>query len=398
MPALTRQWKSTGAAARYWILVAAVLVAAGCEPAAQPGPPPPPEVTARLVQPEDIEVTYEYVGQTAGYREVEVRARVTGILTRENYHEGARVRQGQSLFTIDPALYQAALKRAEADLATAEAKLAQARRDMERLKPVLEANAVSRKEYDDSLSAEQIAAAEAKGARARLDEARLNLEYTRVESPITGVASRALRSVGSLVSGPEILLTTVTQTDPMYAIFGIPDRERLEIQQDVEAGRLVLPKNGQFRVEVRRSDGTVYAKTGLLNFTDVRVNPQTGTSEARAVLPNPDGALRPGEFVRVILRGAHRPDAMRVPQRAVLEGPQGKFVYVAVEGKAEARPVRVGPWSGDEWIITSGLNAGERVIVDGVLKVRPGAPVRVVEEGQKEGAPPEAAPSRPTGG
>lgn len=394
MAASMRQWKMTGAVAGYFVLFVALL-AAGCEPVAQPGPPPPPEVAATVIEPQDIEVAYEYVGQTAGYREVEVRARVTGILVRENYNEGARVRQGQSLFTIDPALYQAALNRAEADLATAEAKLAQARRDMERLKPVLEANAVSRKEYDDALSADQIAAAEAKGARARLAEARLNLEYTRVESPITGVASRALRSVGSLISGPEILLTTVTQTDPMYAIFGIPDRERLEIQQDVEGGRLILPKNGQFRVEVRRSDGTVYGKVGQLNFTDVRVNPQTGTSEARAVLPNPEASLRPGEFVRVILRGARRPGAMRVPQRAVLEGPQGKFVYVVVDGKAEARPVQVGPWSGEDWIITSGLNGGEQVIVDGVLKVRPGAPVQVAEQGQ--GAPAVTGPT-PAGG
>ncbi len=375
------------------LVLAVALLALGCEPAAQPGPPPPPEVTVTTVQPADIEVTYEYVGQTAGFREVEVRARVTGILLQENYKEGARVTQGQSLFTIDPAQYRAAANRAEADLATAEARLAQARRDLNRIKPVFEANAISRKEYDDAVSAEQIATAEAKGAKARLAEAQLNLAYTRVESPISGIAGRALRSNGSLVSGPDILLTTVTQTDPMYVIFGIPDRDRLAIRQEVDGKRLVLPNRGEFRVDVKLADGSVYGKSGKLNFTDVRVNAQTGTSEARAVLPNPGGELRPGEFVRVVLSGARRPNAVQVPQRAVLEGPNGKFVYVVADGKADPRPVQVGAWSGDRWIITSGLAAGDQVIIDGVLKIRPGAPVQPAAP--VKDAPAAAAPAKP---
>ncbi len=382
------------------VLVAfiATIALTGCEPAAQPGPPPAPEVTVVSIKTEDVEVTYEYVGQTAGFREVEVRARVTGILLHENYKEGARVSQGQSLFTIDPAPYRAAANRAEADVATAEAKLAQAERDLKRIKPVFEANAVSRKEYDDAISAEQIAAAEAKAANARLAEAKLNLAYTRVESPITGIAGRVLRSVGSLVSGPEILLTTVTQTDPMYVIFGIPDRDRLMIRQEADEKRLVLPKDGEFRVDVKRADGGMYDKHGKLNFTDVRVNPQTGTSEARAVLPNPNGALRSGEFVRVVLSGARRPNAVRVPQRAVLEGPNGKFVYVVADGKAEPRPVQVGAWSGDNWIITSGLAAGDQVIVDGVLKIRPGAPVQPATQDKTIPSNPHPNPSPQSGG
>lgn len=376
--------------------LALALTALGCEPAAQPAAPPPPDVTVTTVEPADVEVTYEYVGQTAGFREVEVRARVTGILLQENFKEGARVTQGQSLFTIDPAPYRAAANRAEADLATAEAKLAQARRDLARIKPVFEANAISRKEYDDAISTEQIATAEAQGAKARLAEAQLNLVYTRVESPISGIAGRALRSNGSLVSGPEVLLTTVTQTDPMYVIFGIPDRDRLAIRQEVDDKRLVLPKNGEFRVDVKRADGSLYDKSGKLNFTDVRVNPQTGTSEARAVLPNPNGVLRSGEFVRVVLSGARRPNAVRVPQRAVLEGPNGKFVYVVADGKAESRPVQVGAWTGDNWIVTSGLAAGDQVIVDGVLKIRPGAPVQPAAPSKD--APPAATPAKPAGG
>lgn len=338
------------------------------------------------VEPADVPMVYEYVGQTAGFREVEVRARVTGILLRRNYTEGELVKRGRSLFQIDPAPFQAAASRAEADLAVAAARHGQAARDVERLKPVYEAKAVSQKEFDDAVSAEQVAAAELKAARARAEEARLNLSYTRVEAPISGIASRARPSEGTLISGPEVLLTTVTQTDPMYVIFGIPDREHLAMRREVEAQRLTLPPNGKFRVELRLSDGTTYGEQGVLNFTDVRVDPQTGTSEARAVLPNAKGLLRAGEFVRVLMEGATRPNAVLVPQRAVLEGPEGKFVYVVgADGKATARPVQVGTWNGDQWLISAGLSLGDRVIVDGVVKLQPGMPVRVA-----------TAPSAPT--
>jgi membrane fusion protein (multidrug efflux system) len=322
---------------------------------------------------------------------VEVRGRVTGILLKRNYQEGAAVKQGQSLFLIDPAPFQVALAKAEADLATTEARRAWTAREADRLKSVLDIRAVSRKEYDDAVSTAEIAAAEAQGARARVAEARLNLEYTRVESPIAGISSRALRSEGTLVSGPDVLLTTVTQIDPIYAIFGIPEAEQLRIRRDVEAKRLRLPPDGRFDVTVTLADGSRYGNQGKLDFTDVRVNAATGTIEARADLPNPGGMLRPGQFVRVRLNGATRPEAIAVPQRAVLEGPKGKFVYVvSAEGKAEPRPVQVGEWVGDEWVIDSGLAAGDKVIVDGVLKIGPGAPVRVAA------APAEAKPNGPS--
>src|SRR4030095_8276750 len=203
-------------------------------------------------------------------------------------------------------------------------------------------------------------------AQARVREAKLNLGYTRVEAPISGYASRAVVSEGSLVSGPNVLLTSVTQVDPMYVIFGIPDREYLAIRRDVEAGRL------------KRSERGPYSRTGTVNFTDVRVNTQIGTSEARAEIANPGNSLRAGEFARIVLHGAMRPNATVMPQRAVLEGPKGKFVYVVgAENKAEQRPVEVGDWSGDGWIINSGLKSGDRVIVDGVMKLGPGAPVQV---------------------
>jgi membrane fusion protein (multidrug efflux system) len=347
---------------------------------------PPSEVNVMTVEPKNLPVAFEYAGQTAGSRVVEVRPRVAGILLKRSFAEGEPVKQGQSLYTIDPAPFEAAVARAEADVAAAQARYEQAQRNAARLKPLLAEKAVSQKEADDALSSEAVTGADLKAARARLTEARLSLGYTKVEAPVAGVASRSERSEGSFVPGPEALLTTVMQVDPIWVNFGIPDNEQARIQKEVEAGRLSLPKNGKVEVALRLADGSMYARTGKLNFSDVRISPQTGTREARAELPNPDGALRPGQFVRVILRGASVPNAVSVPQRAVLESPQGgKFVYVVDDkGTAQPRPVDAGEWAGDSWIISKGLNAGDRVIVDGVMKIGPGAPVKVAEPKKPE--------------
>lgn len=346
-----------------------------------PGGMPPAEVTVMTVAPKAIPVAFEYVGQTAGSREVEVRARVTGILLKRNFDEGGPVKQGQSLFSIDPAPFEAAVTRSQADVAAAEARLEQARRNAARFKPLYAEKAVSQKDYDDAVSAEQIGSADVKAARARLAESRLNLGYTKVEAPVSGVAGRALRSEGSLVSGPDVLLTTVVQANPIWVNFGIPDNDQARLTKEIQAGRLTVPNGGQFEVALVLADGTPYGQTGKLNFTDVRISAATGTRETRAELPNSEGTLRPGQFVRVILRGATYPNAVTVPQRAVLEGPQGKFVYVVNEkSSAEARPVQAGEWSGGgDWIITDGLKEGERVIVDGVMRLGPGAPVKISE-------------------
>lgn len=376
-----------------------VLLIAACGPSG--GPPggfPPPPVTVMTVATGDVPVALEYTAQTAGFREVEVRARVSGILLKRNFREGATVRQGQSLFTIDPAPFDLAQARAEADLGVAQARLEQAQRELARLKPVYEAKAVSQKEFDDATSNERIARAELASVRARLNEARLNLEWSRVESPITGVTARAAVAEGTLVSGPSVLLTTVTQTDPMYVIYGVPDRERLALQQDIDAGRVKLPADGKLKATVTLADGREYARGGAVNFNDVRVNPQTGTSEARAEFPNPSNQLRPGEFVRIRLTGATRPAAIVVPQRAVLDSPQGKFVYVVnAETKAEPRPVEVGAWVANGWVIRNGLKPGDRVIVDGTAKIfGPGTPVNVIDPSAPgdPGAKPHAAPAK----
>jgi membrane fusion protein (multidrug efflux system) len=379
---MTNRDLSFSAAAALSVAGLAALLS-GCQPAnSQPrGGMPPPVVSVVTVEPQPVAATFEYVGQTAGSREVEVRPRVSGILLKRNYREGGTVREGQSMFVVDPAPFEVAAARADAALASAEAKLAQAKRNSARLKPLYEVRAASQKDYDDAVSVEQVAEAEVKTARANVADTQLSLRYTRVEAPVTGIAGRAQRSEGNYVAGAEALLTTVSQIDPIYVLFGVSDEERLKLARQVEAGQLSLPKDGQFDVTLKLADGSVYSKSGKVNFSDVRVSGQTATSEARAELPNPNGLLHPGQFVRVTLKGAQRPAALLVPQRAVLEGPKGKFVYI-VNGKsqAEPRPVSVGDWQGEEWVVTSGLAAGDRVIVDGVMKIGPGAPVTVAAQ------------------
>ncbi|MCC7079254.1 MAG: efflux RND transporter periplasmic adaptor subunit [Burkholderiales bacterium] len=362
-----------------WIAVCLTLGACERTTPQSHGERPPQEVSVIEVVPRDLPASYEYVGQSAGSRDVEVRARVTGILLSRNYREGAAVKRGQSLFTIDPAPFRLALQKAQAELAAAEARLDQTRHDSARLKPLAAAKAVSQKDYDDAAAVERVASADVQLANARLAEAKLDLEWTRVEAPISGISSRAIQSEGTLVSGPDVLLTTITQIDPIWVSFGIPEREHLAIRKAVDEGRLRLPGGGSgFDVKVLLADGSEYPYKGRLDFADVRINPATGTTDTRAELPNAHGLIKPGQFARVILSGAVRPNAIAVPQRAVLDGPQGKFVYlVDAQGKVERRAVEVGDWQGDDWIIRKGLQAGDRVIVAGLMKIGPGAPVRV---------------------
>src|SRR5690349_5361534 len=256
---------------------------------------PPPEVTVETVTPRTLPLAFEYVGQTAGSREVEVRARVSGILLRRNFTEGAPVKEGQSLYTIDPAPFEAAAARSEADVVAAQARYEQAKRNAARLAPLYAEKAVSQKEHDDAVSAEQIGAADVKAARARLVTDKLNLTYTKVEAPVSGMASRSLRSEGSLVEGPQTLLTTVVQIDPIWVNFGIPDNEQASLTKEAQAGRVALPKNGQFEVALRRADGTIYDRTGKLNFSDVGVSTTTGQRAARPELPNPSVHPTPGD-------------------------------------------------------------------------------------------------------
>lgn len=394
---------------RFAVALLSILLFAACSKS-QDGNPmvnmPPPEVNVVDIQPMTVPVNFEYIGQTIGSREVEVRARVTGHVERRMYEEGALVRAGQPLFQLDArplamavAAAKAAVATAEADIARAEATVAQARRERERLAPLAEAHAISRKEADDAISLEQISQAEVKAAQARLEqakaqlrEAQLDMEYATITAPITGMVGRALHQEGSLVSpSGDSLLTTLVQLDPLYVAFNVADVERQNMDREVADGALVLPKGG-FNVRMLQHDGTQVGQAGKINFISSTVSNQTGTLEMRGQLANPGYKLKSGLFVRVLLEGATRPNALTVPQRAVLEGPTSKIVMVAVKNKegklvAEPRPIEVGEWvasSGTEktWVVRSGLRPGDQVIADGLMKLRPGAPISIGKPAQ----------------
>jgi membrane fusion protein (multidrug efflux system) len=380
-------------------VAAASLVLAGCGKGQQQGPHgfPPAQVTIAEVAARDLPVSWEFVGQATGSKDVEVRARVTGILEKRLYAEGTPVRQGQALFEIDPKPLEAQYNAVQADVARAQAAVAQAEREAARLKPLAERRAVGQKEADDAVSAAELARASLKASEARAAEVRLSLGYTKVVAPVAGLSSRAMKSEGSLVSANETLLTVISQVDPIWVPFNISENEQLEINKQVAAGRLVLPKDNGFDVAIKLADGTLFPRQGRINFADTRINPTTGTYEMRAELPNRDQALKPGQFVRVQLKGAVRKNAVSVPQTAVLDGPQGKFVYVPAKDKdgkdiAQPRPVALGPWvtldGQNLWIVESGLAAGDKVIVDGVARVMgPGSPIMT--------GPPPGAPGAP---
>lgn len=381
------------------VLVLAVLATlAGCGGGQSGGPMgfPPAQVTLATVQSRDLPVSWEYVGQTTGSKDVEVRARVTGILERKLYAEGAPVRPGQPLFEIDPKPLQAQMAAVQAEVARAQAQVAQAEREAARLKPLAERRAVGQKEADDAVSAAELARAGLKAAEARAAEVQLSLGYTRVNAPVAGLSSRAMKSEGSLVTANETLLTVISQVDPIWVPFNISENEQLTINRAVAAGRLTLPKDNGFDVTIKLADGSTVPRTGKINFTDTRVNPATGSYEMRAEIANRDQSLKPGQFVRVQLKGAMRRNAIAVPQTAVLDGPQGKFVYVPGKDKdgkdiATPRPVTLGPWveagGANLWIVESGLNEGDRVIVDGMARVQPGGAIMV--------GPPPGAPGAP---
>ena len=355
---------------------------------------PPAMVSVLSVQPTTAEFSIELPATLSGSKEVEVRARVAGILESRNFSEGEKVQKGQSLFTLDlqPFLLDESLN--EAQLQAAQARLDQANREVNRLQTLRKERSVSQRDYDNAVSEREIAQAELKSSQTRLKEAQLNLQYARVESPVSGVLGREFVSEGTYVPGPELLLTQITQLDPIRLRFGLSEREQLGMREDVAAGQLILPENGHWTTHIKLQSGRMYPLAGSVNFSDVRINPSTGTSEMQAIMPNPDYQLRPGQFVTVILSGAKRDNAIVVPQRAVLDNGMGKFVYRMLKNDqghtiASPTPVEIGEWtaqsqtgdSGNFWIIRKGLNAGDQVIVDGMARIFfPGMPVALAAD------------------
>ena len=384
-----QSWRSVA----FTVVVTAPLLLGACSKTdehAKAAPPgagmPPPEVNVITVQPKNLGMSYEYVGQTIGSRETEVRARISGILENRLYEEGSRVKAGTPLFQIDQGAYRTQMASAEAAAGVAEAKLNQARREAARLAPLAAEKAISQKEFDDAKSLLESSQASLKQARAQVNEARLNLGYTKVLAPISGITGVAAKSNGSLVTPTDSLLTTLVQTDPIYVNFSVSEADYLKLSKDIGSGRITLPgkraTNGSlaFDVKIKLADGSIFPRTGKLNFASEKINPANGGFDARAQIPNPGDILRPGQFVRVMLSGASRTNTIAVPQRAVIDSPMGKIVFtVTPDNKLAPRPVELDGWANGEWIVTKGLQGGERVLVDGFIKAHdPGMTVKPV--------------------
>jgi len=346
------------------------------------GAPPAMPVAVVTARFSSVPVVIESVGRAEGSKEVEVRARVTGLIEQQRYHEGDRVKANAPLFVIEQAPFEIALAQARATLLQESARLEQARRDAKRLGPLIEQHAVSQKDFDDAASAQRVAEASVAQAQAQLRQAELNLSYTRVVSPITGITGRAEKSQGSLVSPSDGLLTRVTQTDPIWVRFSFSESELAQLRGG-SAGA----------VKLLSADGTPLGGAGKLNFAGSTVDAQLGTVQLRAEFANPDLLVLPGQFVRAqVHAGEER--AVVVPQAAVFNGERGKAVWTVKDGKALPAPVDVGAWVGDGWAVRKGLNEGDAVIVDNLLKLRPGAPVAPHPASAPASAAAASAPAR----
>jgi membrane fusion protein (multidrug efflux system) len=373
--------RSIGSIAVGTVLVCALLVVGCKKEKTSVAPVQTIEVTAVKVEPRDVPITFEWLAQTESSRQVDIRARVEGILEKRVYKEGAIVQEGQVMFEMERKPFEARLDAAKAGLGQEDARLANAQQTLERMQGLSERNVVSRQSLDDATNSERAAAAAVEAAKAKVAEAELNLGYTTIRAPITGLSSFATKHDGSYIgAGADSMLTYVAALDPIRINFSISENQGLRMGEEIKAGRLVIPPDNSFDVEVVLADGRVHPRKGEVTFSDLAFSRETGTYLVRAEVPNPEGDLRPGQFVRARLLGSVRPKAILVPKRAVLQGAQGSFVWVVgMDGKAELRPLELGDWHGDEWFVNEGLRGGEMVVVDGGIKIQPGATLKVVE-------------------
>ncbi|HEU4853763.1 MAG TPA: efflux RND transporter periplasmic adaptor subunit [Nitrosospira sp.] len=339
------------------------------------------------VQPTSVPISAEAVAQTEGAKEVEIRPRVGGILLKRLYEEGSEVKAGQPMFLIDPVPYQNALAQAKAQLAEHKARIIQTSREENRLRDLLETQAISQREYDNAVSDNAIASAALQQADVRVRDAELNLSYTRVVAPVTGISGRRQFSEGALVEANSSLLTTIVQLSPIWVRFSLSDNELARIGGP-------LTESGVQQVTLTLPDGTEYEKKGELNFAASQIDPTLGTQQLRATFDNSDRRLLPGQFVRARVVTGERDGIFLVPQVAVQTSDLGKTVYVVNDkNEATVRPVVAGNWIGKDWVILDGLKLGDKVIVDNIIKLRPGTPV--VSHAPADTPPAPAAQSRP---
>ncbi len=369
------------------LLVSACGPSAPAPASSAPAAPPPVQARVVQVQPQRVPVRLDVVGQVEGSKEVEVRARVGGILLKRLFNEGDVVGAGAPLFRIDPAPYEIALAQARAQLAQERARGEQANREATRLKSLAAERAISQKEYDDATSTSKLSVATQQAAEANVKQAELNLSYTLVTAPVSGVTGRATKSEGSLIStGADSLLTSIYQVNPIWVRFSLSESDLAKLP----GGRLSRGAGTELKLVL--PDGTPYAGRGRLNFTATQIDPRLATQQLRAEFDNPRQQLLPGQFVRVQLVAGERENVFLVPQPAVLQTEKGALVFVVgADGKAALRPVTLGSWVGTDWMILGGLNPGDRVIADNLLKIRPGTPVTAAVPAAA--APAAAAPA-----
>ena len=351
-------------------------------------PPAAPQVEVVTVMARTVPDEPEFIGEAEASRPVEIRSQVTGILKAVLFLEGRAIKKGANLYQIDPVPFEAAYKGAQARIAEAEARLVQAKQDLARVKPLLEAQAVSQKDVDDAIAEDLAAKAALQRAQADLIKAKFDFDNTRIIAPIDGLIERSRYYEGRLVSAQTDLLTVIHRIDPMYVVVNVPESFLLKRRQDAIAVGLQHPGLAQLKGTVIFADGSTYNHEGVLDFADVGLRTETGARRARFVLPNPDGVLLPGQFVKVRFKGTMKDHALLVPQRAVQQGPQGPIVFVVGEGdKVEIRPIKASRWQDKEWIIESGVRSGEQVVVSGFHMARPGAAVKPIPAAEPAAEP-----------
>lgn len=380
------------------VALAAALVLAGCGKQPQMGPPPTPEVGVVTLKPQSVLMTTDLPGRTSAYRVADVRARVDGIVLKREFTEGGEVKAGQRLYKIDPAPYQAAYDSARATLAKAQANLKSTTLLADRYKNLVSIDAVSKQDYDNAVAAQQQAAAEVAAGKAAVEAARINLTYTDALSPISGRTGKSQVTEGAYVqAGQATLMTTVQQTDPIYVDLTQSSADVLHLRRELANGQLTAAGPNQAKVSLTLEDGSVYPLPGKLQFSDITVDQTTGSITVRAIFPNPKGELLPGMFVHARIEEGVNNGALLVPQQSVTRDQKGDAISMVVnqEGKVEPRHLTTSRAIGDKWLVTSGLKVGDKVIVEGLQKVRPGASAKAVEANLPSAAPAEAAGPAP---
>ena len=352
----------------------------GCKQEAGSAPAQPlAQVEVVTVTTQTIPDEPEFIGRAEASRPVEIRSQVTGLLKAVLYPEGRDVKKGDRLYQIDPVPFQAAAAMAKAKIAEAEARVVQAKQDLARVKPLLAEQAVSQKDVDDAVAGDLAAKALLQGAKAELIKAQFDLDNTLITAPIDGLIERSRYYEGRLVSAQTDLLTVVHRVDPMYVVVSVPETFILKRRRDIESKKITHPGVYQLRGRLTLMDDSVYPDEGVLDLLEPGLRTETGSRQTRITFPNPNRTLLPGQFVKVRFTGDTNTEAILIPQRAVLQGPQGPFVYVVGQDeKIDIRDVAASDWKGDQWLIDGGLKTGDRVVVNGLMKIGPGAPVKAV--------------------